>query len=202
MVNSPSQDRQSRGARRGTRERDISVTVGPMNVLCATEHPIGNRFPRARKYIRAAAPTRDALRELSFLQLKRLHLHEIFLTSSLNDALTPASLPQHYLRYLLLQARPPICEDISTRGVRLAPTSRCRQTTTARSSLERLAREAARLWRAWRTVHEMVQDRGYELTEEEVKISLDQFKANFTGPDGTIEYALAQLHAEMHTETW
>lgn len=49
-------------------------------------------------------------------------------------------------------------------------------------------REAARLWRAWRTVHEMVQDRGYELTEEEVKISLDQFKANFTGPDGTIEY--------------
>ena len=50
-------------------------------------------------------------------------------------------------------------------------------------------REAARLWRAWRTVHEMVQDRGYELTEEEVKISLDQFKASFTGPDGTIEYA-------------
>jgi DNA-directed RNA polymerase I, II, and III subunit RPABC1 len=50
-------------------------------------------------------------------------------------------------------------------------------------------REAARLWRAWRTVHEMVQDRGYELTEEEVKISLDQFKMQFTGPDGTIEYA-------------
>lgn len=49
-------------------------------------------------------------------------------------------------------------------------------------------REAARLWRAWRTVHEMVQDRGYELTEEEVKISLDQFKMKFTGPDGTIEY--------------
>lgn len=50
-------------------------------------------------------------------------------------------------------------------------------------------REAARLWRAWRTVHEMVQDRGYELTEDEVKISLDQFKADFTGADGTIEYA-------------
>lgn len=52
-------------------------------------------------------------------------------------------------------------------------------------------REAARLWRAWRTVHEMVQDRGYELAEEEVKISFDDFKAKFSTTDGTIiEYAL------------
>ncbi|PMD23442.1 RPB5 subunit of DNA-directed RNA polymerase, partial [Hyaloscypha hepaticicola] len=40
-------------------------------------------------------------------------------------------------------------------------------------------REAARLWRAWRTVHEMVQDRGYELSEEEVKISLEDFIEKF-----------------------
>jgi DNA-directed RNA polymerases I, II, and III subunit RPABC1 len=50
-------------------------------------------------------------------------------------------------------------------------------------------RESARLWRAWRTVHEMVQDRGYELADEEVKISFDDFKNKFTGPDGGIEYA-------------
>lgn len=50
-------------------------------------------------------------------------------------------------------------------------------------------RETARLWRAWRTVHEMVQDRGYELSDEEVKITLDEFKSKFSGGDGTIEYA-------------
>jgi DNA-directed RNA polymerase I, II, and III subunit RPABC1 len=50
-------------------------------------------------------------------------------------------------------------------------------------------REAARLWRAWRTVHEMVQDRGYELAEEEVKISLEDFRSKYSGADGSVEYA-------------
>jgi DNA-directed RNA polymerase I, II, and III subunit RPABC1 len=50
-------------------------------------------------------------------------------------------------------------------------------------------REAARLWRAWRTVHEMVQDRGYELSEEEVKISLEDFIEKFRDDgEGGIEY--------------
>ncbi|EON96571.1 putative dna-directed rna polymerases ii 24 kda polypeptide protein [Phaeoacremonium minimum UCRPA7] len=48
------------------------------------------------------------------------------------------------------------------------------------------ARETLKFWRSWRTVHEMVQDRGYELTEEEVKISLDQFKAEFCTTDGSV----------------
>jgi DNA-directed RNA polymerase I, II, and III subunit RPABC1 len=48
-------------------------------------------------------------------------------------------------------------------------------------------REAARLWRAWRTIHEMVQDRGYTLAEEEVTISLEEFKSQFTGADGSIK---------------
>ena len=52
-------------------------------------------------------------------------------------------------------------------------------------------RESARLWRAWRTIHEMVQDRGYELSDEEVKISFEDFKTKYTGPDGNIEYAQA-----------
>ena len=50
-------------------------------------------------------------------------------------------------------------------------------------------REAARLWRAWRTVHEMVQDRGYQLSEDEVKISLADFRTQYSGADGSIEYA-------------
>ena len=57
-------------------------------------------------------------------------------------------------------------------------------------------RESAKLWRAWRTVHEMVQDRGYELAEEEVKISLETFKEKYTGNDGTIEYAPTATHPE------
>lgn len=49
-------------------------------------------------------------------------------------------------------------------------------------------RESARLWRAWRTVHQMVQDRGYELAEEEVKVSLDDFKSKYA-VGGAVEYA-------------
>lgn len=47
-------------------------------------------------------------------------------------------------------------------------------------------RESAKLWRAWRTVHEMVQDRGYELTAEEVNISFDAFKTKFSESDGSV----------------
>ncbi|KAA6410227.1 MAG: RNA polymerase subunit [Lasallia pustulata] len=45
-------------------------------------------------------------------------------------------------------------------------------------------RELTRLWRAWRTVHEMCQDRGYELAEEEVRISLDEFREQYADPHG------------------
>ncbi|KAI1397146.1 DNA-directed RNA polymerases II 24 kDa polypeptide [Hypoxylon fuscum] len=41
-------------------------------------------------------------------------------------------------------------------------------------------------WRAWRTVHEMVQDRGYELAESEVKISLDKFRSEYCQNDGAV----------------
>jgi len=69
------------------------------------------------------------------------------------------------------------------------------------------SRELTRLWRAWRTVKEMCQDRvsipfganlivplttnsqGYELTEEEVRISLDDFRTQYSDPLGGPEYA-------------
>lgn len=73
-------------------------------------------------------------------------------------------------------------------------------------------RELVRLWRAWRTIHEMCQDRvrahlprhapqtqvteltaashqGYELAEEEVRISLDDFRAQYADSTGHPEYA-------------
>lgn len=56
-------------------------------------------------------------------------------------------------------------------------------------------KEAAKLWRAWRTVHEMVQDRGYELSDEEVKISFDDFKYKFASEDGLVERARMKFSA-------
>ncbi|WFD25865.1 DNA-directed RNA polymerases II 24 kDa polypeptide (RNA polymerase II subunit 5) [Malassezia nana] len=38
-------------------------------------------------------------------------------------------------------------------------------------------REAARLWRINRTIHELVADRGYEVSAEEINVDLDSFKA-------------------------
>ncbi|KAL4909658.1 hypothetical protein BDW74DRAFT_42275 [Aspergillus multicolor] len=45
-------------------------------------------------------------------------------------------------------------------------------------------RETIRVWRTWRTVFEMLQDRGYEVTDEEVKIELDDFKSKYVGEKG------------------
>ncbi|KAI1007747.1 hypothetical protein K3495_g485 [Podosphaera aphanis] len=56
----------------------------------------------------------------------------------------------------------------------------------AKKHREASEREAAKLWRAWRTVHEMVQDRGYELSEEEVKIGFEDFKHKYTADDGSV----------------
>ncbi|KAL8699943.1 MAG: hypothetical protein Q9201_005711, partial [Fulgogasparrea decipioides] len=45
-------------------------------------------------------------------------------------------------------------------------------------------KELTRLWRAWRTVKEMCADRGYELDEDEVRISLDEFREQYTDASG------------------
>ncbi|KAL8841872.1 MAG: hypothetical protein Q9170_000745 [Blastenia crenularia] len=45
-------------------------------------------------------------------------------------------------------------------------------------------KEVTRLWRAWRTVKEMCADRGYELSEDEVRISLEEFQLSFTDTSG------------------
>ncbi|KAL8952621.1 MAG: hypothetical protein Q9222_001495 [Ikaeria aurantiellina] len=45
-------------------------------------------------------------------------------------------------------------------------------------------KELTRLWRAWRTVQEMCADRGYELSDEEVRISLDEFREKFADSNG------------------
>ncbi|KAK3988539.1 RNA polymerase [Cladorrhinum sp. PSN332] len=57
------------------------------------------------------------------------------------------------------------------------------------------SKETTRLWRAWRTIHEMVSDRGYELAEEEIKMSLDDFRAKFCNGDGSPDRGRMQFSA-------
>ncbi|KJZ79236.1 hypothetical protein HIM_01387 [Hirsutella minnesotensis 3608] len=44
-----------------------------------------------------------------------------------------------------------------------------------------------RRWRAWKTVHEMVADREYELADDEVSISLDRFRDEYCNADGSVK---------------
>jgi len=63
------------------------------------------------------------------------------------------------------------------------------------ADLEAKKREMRKLWRAWRTVHEMCQDRGYELAEEEIHISFDDFAFKFSTEDGTPNRNLMKFSA-------
>ncbi|KDN50362.1 putative 25 kd subunit of DNA-directed RNA polymerases I, II and III [Tilletiaria anomala UBC 951] len=47
-------------------------------------------------------------------------------------------------------------------------------------------RQVARLWRVNKTIHELVQDRGYQVAESEINISLDDFKAQYA-PNGHVD---------------
>lgn len=57
------------------------------------------------------------------------------------------------------------------------------------------SKEVVKLWRAWRTVHEMVADREYELAEDEVKISLERFRDEYCLPDGSVNRSKLQFSA-------
>jgi DNA-directed RNA polymerase I, II, and III subunit RPABC1 len=56
-------------------------------------------------------------------------------------------------------------------------------------------RQANRLWRAWRTTCEMVADRGYEISEEEVHMPFMEFKSKFVLGDGNINRGLLRFTA-------
>ncbi|KAL4871187.1 hypothetical protein BDV12DRAFT_164356 [Aspergillus spectabilis] len=51
-------------------------------------------------------------------------------------------------------------------------------------SVDEAERETIRVWRTWRTVFEMLQDRGYEVTDEEVKIELGEFRHKYVNEKG------------------
>ncbi|KAI9725139.1 MAG: DNA-directed RNA polymerases II 24 kDa polypeptide (RNA polymerase II subunit 5) [Chrysothrix sp. TS-e1954] len=45
-------------------------------------------------------------------------------------------------------------------------------------------KDMVRMWRAWRTAHEMCKDRGYEILDEELKMPLDAFREEYMGVNG------------------
>ncbi|EME42651.1 hypothetical protein DOTSEDRAFT_73472 [Dothistroma septosporum NZE10] len=51
-------------------------------------------------------------------------------------------------------------------------------------SSDEVSRELSRLWRVLRTTKQMCADRGYELTEEECNISLDDFRQQYADETG------------------
>jgi DNA-directed RNA polymerase I, II, and III subunit RPABC1 len=48
-------------------------------------------------------------------------------------------------------------------------------------------KEVSRLWRVYKTIHEMVSDRGYLVSKSELEMPLDQFKDQY-GSGGQVEY--------------
>ncbi|KFA61921.1 hypothetical protein S40285_02808 [Stachybotrys chlorohalonatus IBT 40285] len=56
-------------------------------------------------------------------------------------------------------------------------------------------KETVRLWRAWKTIHEMMADREYELADTEVNISLDRFRREYCEMDGTVNRSRLKFSA-------
>ncbi|WPH00545.1 hypothetical protein R9X50_00337400 [Acrodontium crateriforme] len=62
------------------------------------------------------------------------------------------------------------------------------------------SRELSRLWRIFRTTKQMCADRGYELTEDECHISLDQFRAEYADSSGAPQRHKMTFTARPTTE--
>ncbi|CCH61659.1 hypothetical protein TBLA_0F01160 [Henningerozyma blattae CBS 6284] len=62
-------------------------------------------------------------------------------------------------------------------------------------------RNVSRLWRTFRTVKEMVRDRGYFITQEEIDLSLEDFKSKYTNSMGTPERKNISFQANPTEET-
>ncbi|KAL0579575.1 DNA-directed RNA polymerases II 24 kDa polypeptide (RNA polymerase II subunit 5) [Marasmius crinis-equi] len=47
--------------------------------------------------------------------------------------------------------------------------------------------ESAKLWKVNRTIHELVRDRGFQVSDEEINIDLHTFRETFANSMGSIE---------------
>lgn len=62
-------------------------------------------------------------------------------------------------------------------------------------------RNISRLWRAFRTVKEMVKDRGYFITQEEVELPLEDFKAKYCDSMGRPQRKMMSFQANPTEES-
>ncbi|KAK9462611.1 RNA polymerase [Lipomyces oligophaga] len=60
---------------------------------------------------------------------------------------------------------------------------------------------ASRLWRTYRTVKEMVRDRGFDILQEEVDITLDEFRSRVCDSMGVPQRKLMSFHANPTAES-
>lgn len=51
-------------------------------------------------------------------------------------------------------------------------------------------RETTRLWRANKTVHQLVHDRGYVVSQAELELTLPEFVTTFAPTGSVLEYTL------------
>lgn len=56
-------------------------------------------------------------------------------------------------------------------------------------------RAIIRTYRVWKTVHQLVHDRGYEMAQEELDISIDEFRAQYCS-SGAIDKVALQFYAK------
>ncbi|CAO1633259.1 unnamed protein product [Jaminaea pallidilutea] len=61
-------------------------------------------------------------------------------------------------------------------------------------------REVSRLWRVNRTIHELVQDRGFVVASHEIDLSLEDFKAEFAA-SGTVERKKLNFFTHLESDS-
>ncbi|ORY79928.1 DNA-directed RNA polymerase I [Protomyces lactucae-debilis] len=60
-------------------------------------------------------------------------------------------------------------------------------------------RNIIRTYRVWKTVHQLVHDRGYDMAQEELDLSIDQFKQTYC-PSGLVDKTLMSFYARAPEE--
>ncbi|KAG8821027.1 DNA-directed RNA polymerases II 24 kDa polypeptide (RNA polymerase II subunit 5) [Serendipita sp. 411] len=58
----------------------------------------------------------------------------------------------------------------------------------------------SRLWKVSRTIHELIRDRGYAVAEDEINLSLDQFKLQFGRAGGIVDRTSLGFWAHLRND--
>jgi DNA-directed RNA polymerase I, II, and III subunit RPABC1 len=59
-------------------------------------------------------------------------------------------------------------------------------------------RETSRLWRVHKTIHHMVHDRGYIVSQAELDMALAEFVQTYGSGGVVVEYSIITIYVEKH----